>query len=218
MYIGLSQNVYARKKEHFYLLSKGKHTNYKVQNAYNTYGMPEHVLLELCPIYNLSNREVYWSNEFNALGANGLCLVEPGVVGFGTNANSSKYPRATILKVFALLSSNNQYSYAQIANRTKTNKSLAYEIKSGNTHRWLSAEYPVRYRKMLIREPRKNSILYLRGNSTKIISPDNREYDVVSIKDFVVDIFGTYDKTICTGLGRVLDGTRKTYKGWRLST
>lgn len=99
VYVGLSQNLSNRKKEHFTLLKNNKHTNYKVQNAYNNFGIPDFIILEYVEdILKLPELEVYWCNELNALGKNGLCLVEPGVVGFGTNSNASKYSKIQILR------------------------------------------------------------------------------------------------------------------------
>lgn len=40
IYIGQSQNIERRFTEHLYKLKNNTHTNYKVQKAYITYGLP----------------------------------------------------------------------------------------------------------------------------------------------------------------------------------
>jgi len=148
VYVGLSQNLDQRKKEHLRMLKSSTHTNYKVQNAYNTYGVPEFIVLEYCSLQELPDKEVYWCNEFDALGKNGLCLVEPGVVGFGVNSNSSKYTKFQILKVFSLLYKG-VLPNPVIAKQCGVDVSLVHGICRGLCHLWLKSEYPDKYQKMI---------------------------------------------------------------------
>ena len=37
-YIGITEDFFRREKEHFSLLEKNKHVNYKLQTDYNLYG------------------------------------------------------------------------------------------------------------------------------------------------------------------------------------
>lgn len=223
VYVGLSQNLSNRKKEHFTLLKNNKHTNYKVQNAYNNFGIPDFIILEYVEdILKLPELEVYWCNELNALGKNGLCLVEPGVVGFGTNSNASKYSKIQILRCFSLLSSNKLYTTSEILYRLSfCNKSLLYEITSGTTHLWLREAYPTRYTKMLSNIKPREVIargIYNKCNAIqKLVSPDGCIHEVSSITKFVGDYFKHKDPSIVRGLARVIDGTRKQYKGWKIA-
>lgn len=84
IYIGQSQNIERRFSEHIYKLTNTKHTNYKVQNAYNLYGLPVLNILEQCEISELNTLEISYTKEFNGLDKHrGLCLIEAGNVGWG---------------------------------------------------------------------------------------------------------------------------------------
>lgn len=62
IYVGSSQNLYIRKREHFYTLSKGIHRNKHLQNAFNSYGKENMVfeIIEFCDIRDQINIEQYW--------------------------------------------------------------------------------------------------------------------------------------------------------------
>lgn len=62
IYVGSSQNLYIRKREHFYTLSKGIHRNKHLQNAFNSYGKENLVfeIIEFCDIRDQINIEQYW--------------------------------------------------------------------------------------------------------------------------------------------------------------
>jgi hypothetical protein len=210
VYIGLSQNLCDRKREHLYKLSKGTHTNYKVQNAYNLYGNPEFIIIETCSISELPHKEVYWTNEFDALNT-GLCLVEPGIVGFGTNSNASKYGRVQILKVFSLLYQG-ILTYSEISLRTKVNKGTIADICSGRVHLWLQEQYPTKYQHMCTIKNRAYK-KHLNIKKAELIK-DNILYEVYGVKEFCRNILGneTFSSAIC----RVINGTRNSCKGFRL--
>lgn len=67
VYIGQSSRLEARHKEHLVDLSQKIHSNYKVQESYNSYGEPKHIIIEYCKIEELDALEIYWTNEFNSL-------------------------------------------------------------------------------------------------------------------------------------------------------
>ena len=69
IYVGQSQNVELRYKRHMGELSRGIHGNHHLQNAYTKYGRDafEFSILELCPIDQLDEREVYWISQLNAV-------------------------------------------------------------------------------------------------------------------------------------------------------
>jgi hypothetical protein len=211
VYIGLSQNLDKRRKEHFSLLTKVKHTNYKIQEAYNKFGYPDFIIIEYCNIVELPEREIFWCKEFDGLGKNGLCLVEPGVVGFGTNSNSSKYSKIKILKIFSLLYKT-RLQHKEIATRVGVPASIVHDIKKGASHLWLQSEYPTEYAKMCVpissfSDSRKAQ---LREEATDIISPDGVVHSVINIREFA-----KINNLHNTCLGEVIRGARKSHKGWR---
>jgi predicted GIY-YIG superfamily endonuclease len=58
IYIGESDNIERRFKEHLKMLETNKHFNYRVQEVYNTYGLPLFQILEECHINELKIKEV----------------------------------------------------------------------------------------------------------------------------------------------------------------
>ena len=78
VYIGQSTNIEQRYKEHISSLKNNKHTNYKVQNEYNKYGIFELVVIQECLVDDLYSLEIQWTEEFNSLVV-GLNIVEPGL-------------------------------------------------------------------------------------------------------------------------------------------
>lgn len=68
IYVGSSQDVFRRKREHFYTLKNHKHSNIYLQRNYNKYGIEDFVfeVLELCKIENLQEKENYYINLYNS--------------------------------------------------------------------------------------------------------------------------------------------------------
>lgn len=220
IYIGQSQNIENRFKEHLYKLKNNKHTNYKVQNAYDLYGVPILNILEICSIEQLNNLEVFYTDEFNSINE-GLNIVEAGQVGWGTNSNNSKYSKIQILKVFSLLL-NTSYTVKVISNRVKVHKELVTDISLGNSHLWLQEVFPLKYLDMKIH--RKN----LRGSNPRLgiitprkasfRSPQGIVYQVTNIPDFcsTMEEFKSNLRQHYEGLARVARKERKSHKGWTL--
>lgn len=220
VYIGQSQNIEVRYKEHLALLKRFKHTNYKVQNAYNLYGTPTLKLLEECSIDRTNDAEIYWTKEFDALGTcNGLCIIEPGTVGWGTNSNSSKYSRIQILKVFSLLYKADT-SVPEIMCRTGVSKAVINDILSRASHLWLSSSYPEQYSLMGLRLRKVSNISKKLGKAPIIVSPTGEQYAISSITEFcsAINIDNLCLSSKVRGFARIIDKTRKQYKGWKLLT
>lgn len=145
VYIGQSQNIEARFKEHLNKMSKNIHTNYKVQNSYNLYGKPELVILEEANLDKLNDLEILWTKEFDSIN-NGLNIIEAGQVGWGVNSNASKYTKRQILKVFSLLY-RTDLPFTAIARKCGVSESLPNDIAKGRTHKWLKEVYPDKWAK-----------------------------------------------------------------------
>lgn len=65
-YIGSAKQLVERLKHHFGHLALNKHGNYKLQAAFNKYGVDNFDcgVVELCPIEKLAEREEYWINRY----------------------------------------------------------------------------------------------------------------------------------------------------------
>lgn len=222
VYIGLSQNIEVRWSDHSSSALHDRHTNYLVQRMYDLYGDPQYVILEECAISKLAEFEVYWTKEFDALNPNlGLCLVEPGIVGYGTKSNSSKYNKSQILKVFSLLY-RTTIPYFAIARRVKVPAATVFDIKNGKVHLWLRDVYPLQYEKMLsvltTRQRVTRTLAYNNKPLLSVKSPEGIEYyNIPSIAGFCRDIpeLNRNFRSAKNNFYRLLDGSRSQYKGWR---
>lgn len=79
VYIGQSQNVEFRCKEHREILRKNSHRNHKIQNAWNKDGEDNFTfeLLEECTLEQLDEKEIFYIKKFNSY-ENGYNLTEGG--------------------------------------------------------------------------------------------------------------------------------------------
>ena len=68
VYIGQSQNIYARKKQHFVALQNGNHENKGMQAEWrrDSKGFRWEVI-EFCPLDKLNEREKYWIEKYNSI-------------------------------------------------------------------------------------------------------------------------------------------------------
>lgn len=68
IYIGSSVNIINRKQKHFWLLKKGIHDNYHLQNSYNKFGKESFIFetLENCNNEDLINKENYYIHKYKS--------------------------------------------------------------------------------------------------------------------------------------------------------
>lgn len=213
IYIGQSQSIERRFKDHIKKLTSRTHSNYKVQNAYNLYGTPLLTIIEECSISNLDTLEIFWTAEFNSLNTvNGLNIVEAGAFNTGTRNINSKYSKLQILLSFRALY-NTKLTYKDIFILYGIKISNLNSIFSGKTHTWLKEKYPNSYLKMLNNKGHgthsKRS-----GNNITLISPNGTEVMItISIKSFAKE------NNLHEGhLSEVIAGKRKHHKHWSIST
>jgi hypothetical protein len=222
VYIGLSQDLHTRRRDHISDMENNRHTNFKVQSAYTKFGYPEFIVLENCKISQLCTLERVWQKEFNSISS--LDIVEAGQVGFGANSNASKYSKFTLLKVFSLLYTNRLKTFKNIAIRCKLpNTSLIRDIFGSNTHLWLKEEYPLQYAEMKAIDYKSQAAWGTHyKNYVALVDPDGL---VVRIDECVIntaknikEIYFPHDEVevIRKGISRVLSGKRKSWRGWTL--
>lgn len=209
IYIGQSVNIEQRFKEHLYSLKKLEHSNYKVQEAYNRYGIFSSLIIEECSIEELNNKEILWTKEFNSINT-GLNIVEAGKAGYGINSNNSKYTKIQILRVFSLLYKYPHLSCKKIAHKTKVHFETVQSINNGYNHIWLQNSYPEQWKELVSsRESR-----YLCSNPKKqalVKSPENIVYEVKGIS-----VFAREHQLDIGALSKIINKQRKAHKGWTL--
>ena len=214
IYVGQSQNIEI--VQHILKMRRSKHSNYKVQQAFQKYGVPNLYILEKCLIDRLNELEILWTQELDSLNStHGLNIIEAGCVGFGINSNNSKWTLLQILLIFKLLTRSSYFTYEEIAQITKTNESLVKDISTGKSHVWLKDKYPYLYSKIRAGRKQRNSLSYFSRINGKdcpiVISPEGIEYKVTNIREFALQ-----HKLYNTHLGEVIRKHRKSHKGWVL--
>lgn len=216
VYIGQSQNILNRFIEHKSTMHSQKHTNYKVQDAYNLYGQPKLIILEVCKIVELNDLEIYWTIEFDSINS-GLNIVEPGLIGYGYNSSASKYSKLQLLLLFKELTRKNRTSSIRIAEKFNMEPSSVSLISFGKTHLWLKDKYPYLHKMMVIYAKVSKDSGSNRQLSTKVdrlpivVSPDGIEFEISNIKQFA-----KLNNLQASHLGSVIRKERKTHKGWKL--
>lgn len=64
-YVGQTRDFARRTKEHLYALRHGKHSNRRLQNTYNAYGVVSIEMLEPCATDELNDAEQWWIDEMH---------------------------------------------------------------------------------------------------------------------------------------------------------
>lgn len=220
VYIGQSLNIERRFRNHLNSMTKGTHTNYKVQRAYDLYGKPDFYIIEECTASLCNDNEIYWTEEFNSLSNKyGLNIINAGASVYGTLSRYTKYSRFTILKAFSLLY-NTSLSIKEISIRLSISISTLFSIKNGHTHCWLKEIYLDKYTMM---QNRKTHIVDSYTSSANIVyirSPENVEYAVQSIAKFCRSIpeLSEHLSNSSSGIRKLINGITTSYKGWELAT
>lgn len=225
IYIGQSQNIESRFKEHIRKLKNNYHTNYKVTEAYNLYGNPSVQIIEICSLDDLNQLEIFWTKEFNSLhGSNGLNIIEAGSVGYGAYSNSSVYTKWQILKVFSLLRRIPVISYKLISIRTKVKTHTISDIVNGKSHLWISTEYPEKYLELKTLVQQRLVKSYGTAKNIGKIYPaisdslGNIYTNIENLSEFCRNIpeFTKDPEQARKGLSRLLSGKLKSYIGWKV--
>lgn len=140
IYIGQSLDIENRRSHHLCQMKANKHRNFKIQQLYNKYGIPKHIILEQTTPALLLERECFWINEFNSI-EEGLNLTHPEHVLNGFKAPNSKYPKIVLLQLFRLLRKS-ELSYQDISELTGVKKTTVVQISSKHKHIWMHEKYP----------------------------------------------------------------------------
>lgn len=213
IYVGMTQNLNKRKREHSNAMHKNVHHNYQVQNAYHLYGTPEFIVLEYVDtLEQLADKEIAWCYELDALNTeHGLCIIEPGISAYGTQARNSKYTKIDILRVFVLLYKTS-LSYQEISDLTKVSAGNIKSIKLGKCHLWLKEKYPDKYGLMQKRRFKGTSNV---NKKYGLLQKNGTVYHIINIAQFCREIFGT-EVTHQSAISAVLRGRKKSHKGFTL--
>lgn len=213
VYIGQSVNIAKRYKHHLYLLSKGLGA-IKLQNAYNKYGTPSIEVVEETTQDKLSDLENYYINKYNSYsnGYNSLEFADEVPINIlsGTEAPAAKYTREQILEVFYYIT-DTAYTAEKINELTDVSICIIHYIKSGKGHLWLREVDPIKYDKYIIGREHGNACSTKGISYPKLMSPTGKLFNITNRNKFAID-----NGLDSGALGRVLRGTAKSHKGWKL--
>ena len=215
VYIGQSQTIDKRFKEHLRTLTKKSHANPKMQYQYEKYGNPELVILEICGVDELYEKEVFWTKEFDSLYS-GLNIVEPGPSGWGVHSSQSKYSKIQVLKVFSLLTKTN-LANIDISKKLNVSLKLVESIRNGYSHTWLKMAYPDSYAKLSNKTKVKNTTARRLGRKVILLNVKTGQYyEIDSVVDFAKNICNDTSTKFASGIRRVIRKEQKYFKDWVL--
>ena len=214
VYVGQSLRIEERYTKHLYKL-KNNLANYKMMEAYNSYGIPTlEILLECNTGKELDTLENEAIEIFDSVNK-GLNINSKASGGTGLNGEAhgnSKYSLEIIRKVFHSI--NQHISFKDIAEATLVQVHTIRDISKGKSHRWLSQEFPEDYINMLtfkgVRE--KNTAKDQNIHYPEIISPDGNIYSITNLSSFARE-HGLNKSHLCG----VLNKKRLSHLGWSLN-
>lgn len=206
VYVGQSINIEKRYNQHKNSLIN-KTANYKLLEAYKLYGMPLLEILIDCTIPELNKLEELAISIYNSVD-NGFNIldkvnstIQQGKSG-DLNANS-KYTNEQILMCLDILI-NTTSTHQEISNITGVSKRVIEGISDGTKHKWLHIEYPEKYNLLLSKKIKKER--------PTLVSPTGEYFkDIPNIAEFA-----RKHKLIDSNLYGLLNGKRKSHKGWTI--
>lgn len=230
-YIGQSVNIERRYVQHIRDMEKGVAAE-KVQQAYHMYGKPTlDIILDDINISELDTLEKEAIEIFDCV-SNGFntytdAFQAPSTLK-GVDASNAKFNKEQILSVFNLLVYSDK-SYPEISELTKVTVGAIASISVGKNHSWLSEEYPKEYSLLLNKIGKRSNYR---------ASTDKGYYNIVSEKlsakakgivyprikspsgeIYTIDnayAFAKAHNLAGNHFQEVLNGHRKSHKGWRL--
>lgn len=180
VYIGQSINISRRIEEHNTKFFTNTAST-KVQNAFNTYGIPEVYILQECSKLELDYYEKLWIKEFDSFnGEYGLNSTLGGSSsGVGTDNINSVYTKDQLIEVLRLLVQYPYLSYEDISNSTQVSKFTIQDIVLERKHSDLR-EYAPSYMLALdaVRADRIRTARCRTNKYPTIKSPDGTEYNI----------------------------------------
>jgi hypothetical protein len=217
VYIGQSNNIELRYNIHRTTLNCGKGTK-KLQEAYNSFGMPDIEILVECSIEELDANEISAIEIFDSV-KNGFNTREVATHRsnlYGDLAGNSKYTNAQIEEVFMYLV-DNILTHREIIEITGVSKGVVSDISCGNTHMWLADVYPEKYKKLMELKGtnrRRNKMTAKSRNKyyPQVVSPQGIFYTVESLRGFCREHNLNHGS-----FGEMLRGHKPNCSGWKIS-
>jgi hypothetical protein len=212
VYIGQSIDIEARYKKHCRELKNGTHTNYKLQNAYINFGIPQLEILLECSKNELNANEIAAIEVYDTID-NGLNIAPGGGAASGLIGEKhpfSKYSNEQLISAVKYLADNLNQSLKLSADILGIEYGTVRGLVRGDRHIWIKNIIPKEYN-ILMDFIGKRSINTAsnKGKNYTIISPKGIQYSVNNINEFA-----RQHNLSASNLQKVLVNKRKSHKGW----
>lgn len=211
VYIGQSLDIEDRFVKHRSAFNRNAAPP-KLQQAFNTYGMPALEILVECGTKDLNILEKEAIEIFSAVDNGFNTLNESGnPIMFGEKAGTAKYTNEQYILVLRLLVQKTPtLSKREIEEITGISIYTIRHIAALESHCWLSEACPSEYAELVrIRQ----ELPYYYGKQYPFIkSPEGKVYEITHVTNFAKEHGLLQPK-----LTEVLKGTRNHHKGWSLA-
>jgi group I intron endonuclease len=214
VYIGQSVNIEHRLKDHERYLNQKSHSNYKLQEVFNSANSIQfEIIEEVRDIKDLNSKEIYWISRYDSFN-NGLNLTVGGEsFGRGEDHPCAKFSNSQILEAVEYLVSKENFSLAYIAEATSIPVSTLQNISRLHTHAWIAETRPDLWAQLVeINKHGRDSAWFKQGRSlASLVSPEGTLYEFADQVAFAREHGLTSDN-----VSKILRGAVKLHKGWRL--
>ncbi len=212
VYVGKSDNIERRIGEHYRKLRAGK-SPYKIQEAYNKYGLPYMEVILECSIDELLPAEEeaieIWdsiSNGFNNLpGQLENCL--------GEDSPRANYTNEVYYNILCKLITP-KITYKEISEELNVSESVIRHIACLEKHIWMKEAYPEEYSKL---EYIYNNSGMRRGGMRGVDYPDLLSPEGIVHKVTSPTKIASEFNLSQSAVSQILNGKRKSHKGWKLA-
>lgn len=212
-YVGLTTTgLEGRVQAHMSQMVRNKHYNNKVQNAYNTYGIPKVIILESeqdgLTIENISEREIFWIAKLDSFH-NGLNNSLGGECSpRGEDSVHAQHYLDDYMAVVVCLA-NTDWTFKEVAEELGINYGIVQSINYGSAHQYLAELLPIEYEKMRSKHGFRN---LKAGGFPDLISEYGEVVKITNISEFARQ-HGLQQPNISA----VLRGVKRIHKGWTLA-
>lgn len=223
VYVGQSQTIEKRYIQHVSNIVNCT-ANYKLLEAYATYGIPVYEIVAETNIYDLDATENEAIQIWNAVedGFNIYSSANEAPTYTGYGCGNSKYLKEDLISVFNLLVHTDK-TFAEIHSLTNIPEATISTISSTRAHIWLKDDFPEDYAILVNKTKTRRQLICSTVVSDKL-SAKTRGIIYPKIKDpdgniYVID--NAYKFAKQNGLApnhfqEVLNGHRKSHKGWKV--
>lgn len=221
VYVGQSVNIEKRFKQHLNSL-KTEASNSKLLEAYKNFGSPNIEILCDCTIEELNTVEKEAIEIFNAV-EHGFNIYEDANSApnkKGADSGNSKYSKEQIIDTFNYLVDCPEKTFEEIQELTSVSSSVIGKISCLSLHTWLQEYFPDKYLRLrtLVHNRRKPGIVSdkLSAKTRGIVYP--RIKDPKGLIHYIDNAtkFAKEYGLAANHLIEVLNGIRKSHKGWKL--